>query len=61
MFLPSHQTVADLSDGDELLVSWSAHIEADGQQLLQGGDDQRGLDGVVLASAPLVFALLVPS
>lgn len=57
----AYQTVAYLGDGDELLVSGGAHVEADGQHLLQGGHDQGGLDGVVLATTPLVFPFLVSS
>ena len=57
----SYQAVAYLGDRDELLVSGGAHVEADGQHLLQGGHDQGGLDGVVLATAALVFPLLVSS
>lgn len=58
--MSAYQTVAYLGKGDELLVSWGAHVEADGQHLLQGSYDQRGLDGIVLASTALVFPLLVP-
>lgn len=54
-----YQTVAYLGQGDELLVSRRAHVEANGQQLLQGGDDQGRGDGVVLAPAPFVLPLLV--
>lgn len=61
IFLSSYQTVAYLGKGDELLVSWSAHVEADGQHLFKGRDNQGGLDGVVLASTALVLPLLVPS
>lgn len=59
--MSAYQTVAYLGEGDELLVSWGAHVEADGQQLLQGSYDQGRRDGVVLASAPFVFPLLVPT
>lgn len=60
-FLSSYQTVAYLGQGDELLVSWRAHVEADGQHLFKGRDNQGGLDGVVLAPTALVLPLLVPS
>lgn len=59
LYLSAYQTIAYLGQGDELLVSWGAHVESDGQHLLQGSYDQRGLDGVVLASTGLVFPLLV--
>lgn len=59
MMSTAHQIIAYLGKGDELLVSWGAHVEADGQHLLQGRYDQRGRDGVILASAALVFPLLV--
>lgn len=39
----SHQAVADLSQGNELLVAWCAHVETDGQQLLEGSHDEGGL------------------
>lgn len=55
----AYETVAFLGYRYELLVSWSAHVEADGQHLLQSSYDQRGGDGVVLASTPLVLPLLV--
>lgn len=55
----SHQQVAHLGQGDELLVSWGAHVQADGQHLLQSRHDQRGLNGVELATPFLVPPLLV--
>ena len=58
--MSAYQTVTYLGEGDEFLVSWGAHVEADGQHLLQGGYNQRGLDGVVFATTALVFPLLVP-
>lgn len=56
-----HQKVASLGQRDELLVSRGAHVEADRQHLLQGGNNERGLDGVELAAPFLVFPLLVLS
>lgn len=55
----SHQQVAHLGQGDELLVSWGAHVQADRQHLLQSRHDQRGLNGVELATPLLVPPLLV--
>lgn len=55
----SHQGVADLSQGDELLVAWCAHVEADGQQLLEGSHNEGGLHGVQLPLPPSAFALSV--
>ena len=56
---PTHQGVAALGQADELLVGGRAHVEAHGQHLLQGGDDQRGLDRVAVAAALLLRPLLL--
>ena len=56
---PSHQEVTCLGQGDELLVPGGAHVESNGQHLLQGSHDQGGLDGVELSSFPLMLPLLV--
>lgn len=55
----THQRVAALGQGDELLVGGRAHVEADGQHLLQGGHDERGVDGVAVAPALLLRPLLL--
>jgi len=55
----AHQAVAVLGQGDEHLVAGRAHVEADGQQLLQRRHDQRRLHRVVLPPATLVLPLLV--
>ena len=55
----SHQAVADLGQSDELLVSCRAHVEADGQQFLEGGHDEGGLHRVELPLPPPAFTLPV--
>lgn len=57
----SYQQVARLGQSDELLVSWGAHVQADGQHLLQRRHNQRSLNGVELAAPFLVSPLLVLS
>lgn len=59
--ISSYQQVARLGQRDELLVSWGAHVQADGQHLLQSRHNQRSLDGVELATPFLVSPLLVLS
>lgn len=57
----SYQQVAHLGQRDELLVSWSAHVQTDRQHLLQSRHNQRSLNGVELATPFLVSPLLVLS
>lgn len=56
---PTHQAVSGLSQWDELLVAGGAHVEADGQHLLEGSHDQGGLHRVELPPSLLVLPLLV--
>lgn len=41
-----YQIVTDLGEGNELLVSRGAHVQADGQHLLVSRYNEGSLDGV---------------
>lgn len=48
----THSAVAGLGKGDQLLIARRAHIQTNGQHLLERGHDERGLDGIQV-SPPL--------
>lgn len=49
-----YQGVAELGEVDELVIGRRAHVESDGEHLLQSSHDQRGLHGVTVP-APLLL------
>lgn len=51
--------VSGFSEGDQLLVAWSAHIQANGQHFLECSHDEGGLDGIQVSSPLCLLPLLV--
>lgn len=57
----TYTAVSWFCEGDQLLITWGAHIQTDGQHFLERSHDEGGLDGIQVSPPLCLLPLLVLS